>query len=393
MTHSATTKITLVFLIISLSLQLFSQTGEIGIIKGKIIDKIPSHKDKTTELPGVSVFIELDSENMIGTQTDTDGNFEFSAPAGNHTLTIKYISYQDYYKEVTVKPNDTLELEIPICNGDTNCRPWENSIPYPELGGFWKPVSYFDGNTEIDQSKRRDKAGLSVYFINDTLPGKLTWNNGCSDYYFESLANNEYPPHFRNLGNGIIEIHNRGNRMYKQILLIYTYGPKPLKCNNTNKAWEAFMSNIHEKKFITSITNEGQLLSLSYGDEKIMLRKIHNYSQPEFSTELLGNWSPVEGKLNGKKMEKFANKATIIFDRNNIQYKEKKDCANEIILNYRYLDKDYISIKSLKWPEHDAKYRPDSFSQYGGCHLQFNETKNVVTLKYNDDYLVLKRKE
>jgi len=80
-------------------------------------------------------------------------------------------------------------------------------------------------------------------------------------------------------------------------------------------------------------------------------------------------------------------------------------------LNYQYLDKDYISITSLKWPTGDtyAKYRPaknkickhdklieaihNSFSQYGGCHLQFNETKNVVTLKYNDDYLVLKRKD
>jgi len=128
------------------------------------------------------------------------------------------------------------------------------------------------------------------------------WNNGCYDYFMESQWDNEYNPHFRNLGNGIIEIHNKP-RYLREMILLHTYKPEHVKCNNNvNEEWDAFMSNIHEKKFTTSVTNEGQLLSLSYKGEKFILRKIHNYTRPEFSGELIGTWSPVEGKLRKKRL-------------------------------------------------------------------------------------------
>lgn len=414
MAHTNTIKIILVSILVNLSSQLYGQTDEVGIIKGKTIDK------KTGDiLPFVNLFTKLKSGEKIATQSNVNGIFELEIPTGKHTLKVKHLGYLDYMKEVEVNSNDTLEYEISICSSSAECRPWDRSLPYPELSGFWKPVSYFDGNSEIDQSKRKDKAGLSVYFINDTLPGKLAWNNGCNHYYIESLANNECPPHFRNLGNGIIEVHNKGGIICRLMTLEYKNEPKPVKCNNVNKEWETFMSNIHGKKFATAVTNEEHLLSISYEDEKFILRKIHNYTQPEFSTELFGKWLPVKGKLSGKKIEKFADDAEIIFDRKNgnsnyvgaIQYKDEEDCVSEIYLNYQYMDEDFISITSSKWPanEFHEQYKPakdkickheklteaihNSFSQYGGCHIQFNETKDLVTLKYDEDYLVLKRKE
>jgi len=413
MPNTNTIKIILVSILVNLSPQLFGQTNEVGTIKGKTIDK------KTGDvLPFVNLFTQLKSGEKITTQSDVNGIFELEMPTGKHTLEVTYLGFLDYMKEVEVKSNDVVECEISICNSSAECCPWDSSLPYPELSGFWKPVSYFDGNTEIDQSKRKDKAGLSVYFINDTLPGKLAWNNGCYHYYNESLANNECPPHVRNLGNGVIEVYNKGSIICGITTLAYIIEPKPIKCNNINKEWEAFMSHIHGKKFTTSVTNGGQSLSLNYENAKFMLRKIHNYTQSKFSTELFGKWLPVEGNLNNETME-FTNDAAIIFDRKNgaskyvgaIQYKDEEDCVSEIYLNYRYLDIDFISITSSKWPtnEFHEQYRPpkdkickeeklteaihNSFSQYGGCHIQFNETNDVVTLKYDDDFLVLKRKD
>jgi len=246
-----------------------------------------------------------------------------------------------------------------ICDVSTNCRSWSSSIPYLELSGFWKPVSYFDGNSEIDQSKRKDKAGLYIYFFNDTLPEKLAWNDGCKYYgnRWTKDKKNENPPYFGNLGNGIIEIHDKGYGLIAKTLQ-YVVEPKPVNCNNTiNEQWQAFMSNIHEKKLNTSITDDGQLLSLTKGDEKFVLRKIHNYAQPNFTTELFGTWLPFKGKLNSKMVEKFADDAEVVFDNGKIngaiKYKDGEGCDNDhdnLYFNYYYSDSNFISIASRSWP-------------------------------------------
>jgi len=390
MTYLTAYKLTLILLLINLPLQLIAQTNETGIIKGKITDA-----KSDTELIGANAFIEFDSE-YVGTQSDLNGNFEFEIPIGKHLLKISYIGYEDITKEVTVKSNETLEYELSITPIDTSC-PWLSSIPYAELQGFWKP-EYFKGNNKTNQSKRKDKAGVYFYFSNDSLPGKLSWNDGCYNEGNIPPRDEVAATYFRHIGNGIIEVESRGLKLVTGL---------PPKCSILNEELVAFMRNIDKKKIKTSVTDNGQLLSLTMGDERIMLRKIHNYTLPGFNTELLGTWEPVNGKLKRKKIRKFVYNAEVVFDVKNLEEKigsvkyEDAECDKDRVnLTFRYFDEDFISFQYYSWNSKDKicnrKFLLGSLLgelyKYG-CYFKFNETKDTVTLQYGKNYLVLKRKD
>ncbi|MGI4898201.1 MAG: SusC/RagA family TonB-linked outer membrane protein [Janthinobacterium lividum] len=87
-----------IFLLISV--QSYAQNRT---ITGTITDK-----GDGSPLPGVSVLI---TGTTIGTQTDTDGKFSLSVPAGNNnTLTVTYIGFVP--QRVTIAPNNIINVAL-----------------------------------------------------------------------------------------------------------------------------------------------------------------------------------------------------------------------------------------------------------------------------------------
>jgi len=279
---------------------------------------------------------------------------------------------------------------------DVSC-PWRTSEPYTKLQGFWKPVRYMNGNRKTDQSKRKDKAGIYFYFSNDTLPGTLSWNDGCYGHGVSFANESLGATYFRHIGNGIVEVQSKG---FEPVV------SRP-RCSIINEELVEFTRKMNKKRINTSINNNGQSLSLIIGDEKFILHKIHNYTLPDFNTELFGTWKPVKGKLNRKKLRKFVGDAEVVFDLKNLEekigsvkYKDAECGKDHVNLTYRYFDEDFISFQYYSWNSKDKICNKrfllgtllGEFYKYG-CNLKFNETKNVVTLQYGENFLMLKRKD
>lgn len=89
----------------SLQAQSLTQT-----IRGTVIDKI----SKST-LPGASVIV-LNSDPLIGSTTDPDGNFKLAnVPVGTHTIRISFIGYKDItLPNVIVNSGKEVVLTVPI---------------------------------------------------------------------------------------------------------------------------------------------------------------------------------------------------------------------------------------------------------------------------------------
>jgi len=316
---------------------------ETGIIKGKITD------EKTGEgLFGVYIYIDNSyrPKDKIATQSDFDGNFKFKVPTGEHVLNASYMGYEKYTKEITVKANDTLEYEIPLEKYDYGC-PWESSIPYTELKGTWEPVYYKKGffKTKFNQgnTKRKRKYKVSFNFTNDTLPGGVSWHNGC---------NSKGSKHFRHIGNGIIEVPEKE---WSLSTLMY--------CSKTkySQSLDNFMTNMKGEKIKTILTNNDQDLELVLGKEKLVLQKIHDNTRPGFNTELFGAWIPVNGKLNRKNINQFTDGTEVVFDwRADVDvikggaisvYKDGELCNNKgAEVQYGYFDEDFISLTYYNRP-------------------------------------------
>ncbi len=81
-----------------------------GIIKGQVTENI----DKETMI-GASVML----EDGKGTVTDIDGNYQLSVSPGTHTLTFKYVGYEELKKTVAVKAGETVTLNVTIKEAST----------------------------------------------------------------------------------------------------------------------------------------------------------------------------------------------------------------------------------------------------------------------------------
>lgn len=93
-------KLLLLFLIT----HLFSAFAQKATIKGILTDS------KTSEaLIGVNVSTE---DSTVGSITDTDGKYELSVSPGKHQLTFSYVGYDNIVKEVSVKENQVLSLDV-----------------------------------------------------------------------------------------------------------------------------------------------------------------------------------------------------------------------------------------------------------------------------------------
>ncbi len=102
-------KILILFVLINTTSELFSQSLT-QTIRGSVIDKVSK-----SPLPGATVII-VNSDPMIGSTTDPDGNFKLiKVPVGNHALKISFIGYKDItLPNVIVNSGKEVVLNIPI---------------------------------------------------------------------------------------------------------------------------------------------------------------------------------------------------------------------------------------------------------------------------------------
>ncbi len=89
----------------SLRAQTLTQT-----IRGTVIDKVSQ-----TTLPGASIIL-VNSDPLIGTTTDPDGNFKLlQIPVGTHTLRISFVGYKEItMPNIIVNSGKEVVLTIPI---------------------------------------------------------------------------------------------------------------------------------------------------------------------------------------------------------------------------------------------------------------------------------------
>lgn len=87
--------------------QVFAQSGT--FVTGKIVDD-----EAGKPLVGASVSIPA---LRIGGVTDKEGNFKFKAPAGKHTLEVKYIGYATVTKAVVLKEDQTTTVNFRLSQG------------------------------------------------------------------------------------------------------------------------------------------------------------------------------------------------------------------------------------------------------------------------------------
>lgn len=86
----------------------FAQQG-LGTIKGKLIDGSTSE-----ELAFASVVVKGTTK---GVTTDIDGSYELEIEPGTYTLSFSYVGYQEAEKQVTVKANETVTVNVEINPG------------------------------------------------------------------------------------------------------------------------------------------------------------------------------------------------------------------------------------------------------------------------------------
>ena len=94
-------------LVISFSLQAQTLTQT---VRGTVVDKVSQ-----TTLPGASIIL-VNSDPLIGTTTDPDGNFKLSQiPVGTHTIRISFKGYKEVtVPNVIVNSGKEVVLTIPI---------------------------------------------------------------------------------------------------------------------------------------------------------------------------------------------------------------------------------------------------------------------------------------
>jgi len=97
----------LLLLVFSISLQAQTLTQT---IRGTVVDKVSQ-----TTLPGASIIL-VNSDPLIGTTTDPDGNFKLSQiPVGTHTIRISFIGYKEVtLPNIIVNSGKEVVLTIPI---------------------------------------------------------------------------------------------------------------------------------------------------------------------------------------------------------------------------------------------------------------------------------------
>jgi outer membrane receptor protein involved in Fe transport len=89
------------------SCQLYAQT--MGVVRGVVKDK-----SNNEDLPGAVVLL----DKTKGTAADVNGSFFITTTEGEHTLECDMVGYTKFFQTITVKANDTLEVNIVLTDGN-----------------------------------------------------------------------------------------------------------------------------------------------------------------------------------------------------------------------------------------------------------------------------------
>ncbi len=363
---------------ILLTLLLFQWTNSLEgqtyqMIEGKIIDQ-----ESKEGLPFANVFVAQPSGELLGTTTTLEGTFQLEVPIGKHQLEVKYVGYGNYAKEINVKAETTDNYEITLTTIDKS-PPWKDSEPFPEIAGAWEPIYKVVGG----QTTEMPRKGWFMSFSSGDLPGKIGWNYSKTTSY-----------HYRHIGDGFIEVKTKG---LEEIILIYDK-------NRIESLILKIMAKLNKKKVKTTISKDRQTLELQIENEKYVFQKLHDNTFPETTTELFGNWKPINGQLNGKKVKNFAKNAQVMFYKKEgipfggFMFTEGKECSSGSKTIYQYLDSDFISFRNDQYqkllPSCEKKCSIGSFFNYffqTGCHIEYNRFTGSYTLSYADTFLELQK--
>ncbi len=94
------------------NISLFAQSGEMGTIRGKIIDKTNGDVLMFTNV------LVLDTDPPVGGQTDLDGNYEIKIAPGVYALKVSYVGYADQtITDVTVEAGKVAVVDFYLDEG------------------------------------------------------------------------------------------------------------------------------------------------------------------------------------------------------------------------------------------------------------------------------------
>lgn len=89
------------------SCQLYAQT--MGVVRGVVKDK-----SNNEDLPGAVVLL----DKTKGTAADLNGSYFITTTEGEHTLECEMVGYAKFFQTITIKANDTLEVNIVLTDGN-----------------------------------------------------------------------------------------------------------------------------------------------------------------------------------------------------------------------------------------------------------------------------------
>ncbi len=140
-------KLTLVTCIVAL-FSGFAQSGQ-GNIQGTITDNYGIY------VPGASVIITSLDRGVVSNQ---DGAFTFvNIPAGDHTITVKYLGFEDTEASVTVVAGETVAVDIKLSAGDVELE--EVEVVGYGLGGQARALNTQKNNTNITNVVSTEQIG------------------------------------------------------------------------------------------------------------------------------------------------------------------------------------------------------------------------------------------
>ncbi|GLB48410.1 TonB-dependent receptor [Neptunitalea lumnitzerae] len=126
----------------------FAQTGE-GTIQGTITD------DYGIYVPGASVMIKSLNKGVV---SDQDGKFTFvNVPAGDYTITVKYLGFEDTEAPVTVTANQTVAVSIVLSSSNVELE--EVEVTGFGLGGQARALNTQKNNTNITNVVSTEQIG------------------------------------------------------------------------------------------------------------------------------------------------------------------------------------------------------------------------------------------
>lgn len=178
--------ISLLYFTVCMGLQMFAQNVN-SVIKGNVSDKTTGEALIYT---AVGIFDETGTKVIGSGTTDLDGVFQISTPhKGKAVLTIKYMGYAPFTKDIEIGSSTTLEV------GDIALQPTETMLEGVTIVGKKESVNVKEGTMTFNMDEYGAGAG-SLSDIMNTLPSVTVDEEGKPSVRGEGLTilvNGEVP--------------------------------------------------------------------------------------------------------------------------------------------------------------------------------------------------------